>query len=112
MTHTLRISMRGMISLPVPTVWCSVLHADAVLWSSPLRSQHSAAPLTARPNDNHPAVIRSEAEIILATPIVRRLPQWVLVLLRRMKHNPRSCGVVRSMLARGARSNVRDPDDG
>jgi hypothetical protein len=56
--------------------------------------------------------VLKEAEIILATPIVRRLPQWVLVLLRRMKHNPRSCGVVRSMLARGARSNVRDPDDG
>jgi hypothetical protein len=32
-----------------------------VLWSSPLRSQHSATPPTARPNDNHPAVIRYSA---------------------------------------------------
>ncbi|KIJ93680.1 hypothetical protein K443DRAFT_684375 [Laccaria amethystina LaAM-08-1] len=56
MTYTLRISMRRMICLPVPTVWCSVPRADVVLWSSPLRSQHSAAPPTARPNDNHPAV--------------------------------------------------------
>ncbi|KIJ91912.1 hypothetical protein K443DRAFT_466905 [Laccaria amethystina LaAM-08-1] len=60
MTYTLRISMLRMVCLPVPTpaaVWFSVLRADAVLWSSPLRSQHSAAPPTARPNDNHPAVI-------------------------------------------------------
>ncbi|KIJ93893.1 hypothetical protein K443DRAFT_643338, partial [Laccaria amethystina LaAM-08-1] len=44
--------------LPVPTpaaVWCSVLRADSVLWPFPLRSQHSAAPPTVRPNDNHPA---------------------------------------------------------
>jgi hypothetical protein len=56
--------------------------------------------------------VLKEGKIILATPIVRRLPQWVLVLLQRMKHNPRSRGVVRRMLARGARRNVRDPDDG
>jgi hypothetical protein len=56
--------------------------------------------------------VLKEGKIILATPIVRRLPQWVLVLLQRMKHNPRCCGVVRRMLARGVRSNVRDPDDG
>jgi hypothetical protein len=50
-----------MISLPVPTpadVWHSVLHADDVLESSPLRSQHSAAPPTARPSDNNVAVMR------------------------------------------------------
>ncbi|KIJ90729.1 hypothetical protein K443DRAFT_657935 [Laccaria amethystina LaAM-08-1] len=54
--YMLRISMRRMVCLPVPTpaaVWCSVLRADAVLWSSPLRFQHSAALPTARPNDNH-----------------------------------------------------------
>ncbi|KIJ94873.1 hypothetical protein K443DRAFT_109718 [Laccaria amethystina LaAM-08-1] len=50
-----------MIFLPLPTpaaVWCSVLRADPVLWPFPLTSQHSAAPPTARPNDNHPAVMR------------------------------------------------------
>ncbi|KIJ91524.1 hypothetical protein K443DRAFT_114909 [Laccaria amethystina LaAM-08-1] len=56
--------MRRMVCLPVPTpaaVWFSVLRADAVLWFSPLRSQHSAAPPTARPNDNHPAAMRYSA---------------------------------------------------
>ena len=45
--------------------------------------------------------VLKETKIILATPIIRRLPQWVLVLLQRMKHNPRSCGLVRRMVARG-----------
>ncbi|KIJ91710.1 hypothetical protein K443DRAFT_474375 [Laccaria amethystina LaAM-08-1] len=53
--------------------------------------------------------VLKEGKIILVTPIVGHLPQWVLVLLQRMKHNPRSCEVVRRMLARGTR---RDPDDG
>jgi hypothetical protein len=53
--------------------------------------------------------VLKEGKIILATPIVRRLPQWVLVLLQRMKHNPRSCGVVRRMLARGARKQCEGP---
>ncbi|KIJ96661.1 hypothetical protein K443DRAFT_275981 [Laccaria amethystina LaAM-08-1] len=60
----LRISMRMMVCLPVPTptaVWFSVLRADAVVWSSPFKSRHSAAPPTARPNDNHPAVMRYSA---------------------------------------------------
>jgi hypothetical protein len=43
--------------------------------------------------------VLKETKIILATPIIRRLPQWVLVLLQRMKHNPRSCGLVRRMVA-------------
>jgi hypothetical protein len=55
--------------------------------------------------------VLKEGKIILATPIVRRLPQWVLVLLQRMKHKPRSCGVV-SIVARGERKNTRDTDDG
>jgi hypothetical protein len=45
--------------------------------------------------------VLKETKIILATPIFRRLPQWVLALLQRMKHNPRSCGLVRRMGGRG-----------
>ena len=53
-----------------------------------------------------------ETKIILATPIILALPQWVLVLLKRMKYSLRSCGLVRRTVARGARKNVRDADDG
>jgi len=49
------------VHLPLPTpaaIGCSGLRDDTVLWFAPLRSQHSAAPPTARPNDNSPAVMR------------------------------------------------------
>jgi hypothetical protein len=38
-------------------LWFSVLRADAVFWSSPLRSQPSADPPTARPDNDNPAVM-------------------------------------------------------
>jgi hypothetical protein len=47
--------------------------------------------------------VLKDTKIILATPIFRRLPQWVLALLQCMKHNARSCGLVRRMGGRGAR---------
>ncbi|KIJ93197.1 hypothetical protein K443DRAFT_408317 [Laccaria amethystina LaAM-08-1] len=51
---------------------------------------------------------RGEIKIILATPIVSRL----LVLLQRMEYGPRSCGIVRWMVGKGARRRVRDDEDG
>ncbi|KIJ96678.1 hypothetical protein K443DRAFT_10475 [Laccaria amethystina LaAM-08-1] len=45
--------------------------------------------------------VLKETKIILATRIIRPLPQWVLVLLQRVKHNPRSYGLARRMVARG-----------
>jgi hypothetical protein len=47
--------------------------------------------------------VLKETKIILATPIIRPLPQWFLVLLQRMKPNPRSCGLVGRMVARGGK---------
>ena len=41
-----------------------------------------------------------ETKIVLATPIFRRLLQWVLVLLQHMKYDLRSCGLVRGMVGR------------
>ena len=37
---------------------CPVLRDDVVVWSSSMSSQDSAAPPTACPNDNNPAVMR------------------------------------------------------
>ena len=53
-----------------------------------------------------------ETKIILATPIVCRLPHGVFVLLQHMNHDPRSCASVRRIVRRGARRNVRDAEDG
>ena len=49
--------------------------------------------------------VLQETKIILATPIVCRLPQWVLVLLQRITYGPRLCGLVRRIATRGARKN-------
>lgn len=49
-----------------------------------------------------------ETKLILAAPVVRRLPQWVLVLLQHMKYHLRSCGLGRRKLGRGAGRNARD----
>lgn len=45
--------------LPTPaTIGCAVLRDNAVLWSVPFRSQHSATPPTDRLNDNNPVVMQ------------------------------------------------------
>jgi len=52
-----------------------------------------------------------ETKIILATPIVRRLPQGFFSLLQDMNYDPHLCASVRRIVGRGARRNVRDNED-
>jgi hypothetical protein len=52
--------------------------------------------------------VLKETKIILATPVIRRPPQWVPVLLQRKMHNPPSYGLVRRIVTRGERRNVRN----
>ena len=44
--------------------------------------------------------VPQETKIILVTPIFRRLPQWVLVLLQYMDYDLRSFGLVRATVGR------------
>jgi hypothetical protein len=45
--------------IPTPAaIGCPALLRDAVLWSSPVISQRSAAPPTAHPNDDNPTIMR------------------------------------------------------
>lgn len=56
--------------------------------------------------------VLQQTKVILATPIVCRPFQWVLVLLQHITYDPRLCELVRRIVMRGARKNMRDAENG